>query len=226
MFGMQHLLSLVFFVFAGIVLIRWAKKQPKEKQFRIAHLFAWSIAATVIFWTTIKIYIRGFDIQEDLPLHLCNFMAVLLPVFTATRKKLYYEILLFWILAGTTHAVITPDLQDGFPNYVYIKYWYVHSGLIIFILYATMVLGFRPTFTSTFKSFIALQGYIALMFVLNALFNSNYFYTYGKPKVPSALDYLGEYPLYILTVELIMIPYFLLIYLPFHLTRKRVKADS
>jgi hypothetical integral membrane protein (TIGR02206 family) len=221
MFGTQHLLSLLFFILFGIALIRWARRQHEELRFRIAHYFAWSIAATVVFWTTIKIYIRGFDVEEDLPLHLCNFMALLLPVFTATRKYVYYEILLFWILAGTTHAVITPDLQNGFPNYVYIKYWYVHAGLIIFILYATLALGFRPTLKSAFRSFIALQGYIVLMFGLNALFGSNYFYTYGKPDIPSALDYLGSYPYYILTVELIMIPYFLLIYLPFHLTRKR-----
>lgn len=221
MFGGQHMLSLLFFIMFGIVLIRWAKKQSEEIKVKVAHYFAWSIAATVIFWTIIKIYIRGFDVEEDLPLHLCNFMALLLPFFAANRKYLYYEILLFWILAGTTHAVITPDLSQGFPNFVYIKYWYVHSGLIIFILYTTLVLKFRPTLKSAFKSFVALQGYIVLMFILNAMVGANYFYTYGKPEVPSALDYLGEYPYYILTVELIMIPYFLLIYLPFHFSKKK-----
>jgi hypothetical integral membrane protein (TIGR02206 family) len=225
MFGMQHLVVLLFFVLAGILLINRAKKLPEKQQFKIANFFAFSLAITVVVWTLLKIYIRGFDIKLDLPFHLCNIIALLLPILTITRKKIYYEIVFFWILAGTTHSIITPDLKNGFPNFIFFKYWYVHAGLIIFILYFTIVFKLRPTFKSALKSFVALQGYIVLMFIVNDLTGANYFYTNRKPDVASALDYLGEWPNYIFVVEIIMIPYFLLFYLPFYLSAKKIKSN-
>ena len=221
MFGNQHLVALLFFIMFGYFLIKWAKKLTEEKQHKIGNIFAFSLSITVIIWTLLKIYTKGFDIKQDLPLHLCNFIALLLPVFTLTKKKIYFDIVLFWVLAGTTHSVITPDLRNGFPNFIFLKYWYVHAGLIIFVLYTALVLQLKPNLKSVFKSFIALQTYLILLFVINKFLDSNYFYTNSKPEGPTALDYLGEWPYYILTVELILIPYFLLIYLPFYLTRKK-----
>jgi hypothetical integral membrane protein (TIGR02206 family) len=222
MFGVQHLSVLLFFAVFGFLLINLAKKLPKDKQVKIGHYFAISLSATVIIWMLLKVYVKQFDIREDLPFHLCNFLALLLPFFTRSRKKLFYEILLFWIIAGTSHAVITPDLKQGFPNFVFLRYWYVHAGLIIFIFYATFVYDLRPRFKSVLISFFALQGYILLMFIINRITGGNYFYTNHKPEGPTALDYLGDYPTYIFVAELIIIPYFFIIYLPFYLTRKKV----
>lgn len=225
MFGLQHVVVLLFFAVAGFLLINWAKKLPENKQLKVGTIFAFSLSFTVVIWTFLKIYTRGFDIKQDLPFHLCNIIALLLPILMISRKNLYYEIVFFWVLAGTTHSVITPDLENGFPNFIFLKYWYVHAGLIIFILYLTFVFKLRPTFKSALKSFIALQGYIILMFFVNYLTGANYFYTNHKPAVASALDYLGEWPVYIFVVELIMIPYFLLFYLPFYLNSKKIKNN-
>ena len=224
MFGIQHFLTLLFFLVVGIVLIKWAKKLPEERRYRVLHHIAIGLSLTVLLWTGLNILLRGFLIEEDLPLHLCNIMALLLPIFTYTRRKLYFQILFFWILAGTSHALITPTLDSGLPNYTYFKYWIVHAGLIIFVFYGVIVLKIKPTWRSIFIAFLALQIYIVAMFAVNAIAGSNYFYTQGKPDVPSALDYLGEYPHYIWIVELIMIPYFMLFYLPFYLSKKKVKS--
>ena len=225
MFGMQHLGVLLFFALAGFLLINWANKLPEKKQLKVGTIFAFSLSFTIVIWTLLKIYIRGFDIKEDLPFHLCNITALLMPILTLSRKKIYYEIVFFWVLAGTTHSLITPDLINGFPNFIFLKYWYVHAGLIIFILYLTIVFDLRPTFKSAIKSFIAFQGYIVLMFIVNNLIGSNYLYTNHKPKAASALDYLGEWPNYIFVIELLMIPYFLLFYLPFYLRTKKIKSN-
>ena len=224
-FGNEHLITVLFFVVSGTLLIRWAMTLPEKKQHLIGNIFAFSLAITVLIWAFLKIYLKGFEIQRDLPLNLCNLIALLLPVYTLTRKKLYYEIMFFWVLAGTTHAVITPDLNDAFPHYVFLKYWYVHVGLIIFVFYATFVYKMRPTFKSPIKSYLALQAYIVLMFAINYATGSNYFYTFRKPNSSTALDYLGEWPYYIFVIELFMIPYFFLFYLPFFLKSRKIKND-
>ena len=225
MFGNEHLITVLFFAVTGMLFIKWALTLPKNKQHLVGNIFAFSLAFTVLVWTFLKIYLNGFDIKHDLPLNLCNLTALLLPIFTLTRKKLYYEIVFFWILAGTTHAVLTPDLSDAFPHYVFLKYWYVHAGLILFVFYATFVYNMRPTLKSPIKSFVALQGYIILMFAVNYTIGSNYFYTNQKPNSSSALDFLGEWPYYIFVIELFMLPYFFLFYLPFYLSsRKKQKV--
>lgn len=135
-----------------------------------------------------------------------------------------YEILLFWIIAGTLQGVLTPDISDGFPSFDYFRYWVVHLGLLIIIFYATIVLKMRPKLKSVFKSFLALQMYILIMIAINYALNSNYFYLNEKPESASLLDYFGEWPYYIVVSQIIVIPYFLLIYLPFYLVRiKKVK---
>jgi hypothetical integral membrane protein (TIGR02206 family) len=132
-----------------------------------------------------------------------------------------YEILLFWIIAGTLQGVITPDISDGFPTFDFFRYWVVHLGLLMIIFYATIVFEMRPIFKSVIKSILALQLYVVLMVLINALLDSNYFYLNRKPQSASLLDYFGEWPYYIIVTQLILIPYFLIIYLPFYLSSKK-----
>ncbi|BAO74712.1 hypothetical protein WPG_0482 [Winogradskyella sp. PG-2] len=84
----------------------------------------------------------------------------------------------------------------------------------------------KPVLKSVFKSFLALQLYVVLMIGLNYLLDANYFYLRKKPKSASVLDYFGEWPYYILVVQLIIIPLFLIIYLSFYLSEKRRKLFS
>lgn len=229
LFGAHHWLALLFFILFGFFIIRWAMRQTEKVQYRTGILFSFFLSFVLIGWTITKIYLNGFNIREDLPLHLCNIISLLLPVFAITRKNWMYEILLFWVFAGTTQAMITPDLEHGFPHYNYIKYWIVHAGLVIFMLYATFVFKMRPNFKSILKSFFALQIYFIAMLLVNKILGSNYFFISEKPPHGSLLDYFGDWPYYILVAELIVFPYFLLIYLPFYITRKKTisqKVDS
>lgn len=208
----------------GFLLYFWSKKLTEKKRFLIGNIFAFSLSLSVILWTVLKIYEREFDIKHDLPFHLCNLLALLIPIFSITRKYIIYEIILFWILAGTSQAIFTPDIKIGFPNYQFLKYWYVHAGLVVFILYASYIYNMKPTLKSIFKSFIALQGYVVFMMLINKLTGANYFYISRKPDGATALDYMGDWPYYLVVAELILIPYFLLIYLPFYVYSRRTKT--
>ena len=219
-FSGQHILISAIVVVFGIILIYWAKKQSEQIQFLTGNIIASSISLTVIFGSILNIYKQDFNYQEDLPLHLCSFLALVIPVLSYTRKYIYYEIFFFLILAGTLQSLITPS-DYNFLNFTFFRYWFVHSGLVLFMLYATFVYKMRPTIKSVFKSFIGMQFYMILMFLINYLLGSNYFYTNRKPDATTLLDVFGEWPQYIFVVELIVIPFFLLIYFPFYLTRKK-----
>jgi hypothetical integral membrane protein (TIGR02206 family) len=219
-FSGQHILISAIVITLGTTLICWAKKQSKQTQFLTGNIIASSISLTVIFGSILNIYKQDFNYQEDLPLHLCSFLALVIPILSFTRKYIYYEIFFFLILAGTLQSLITPS-DYNFLNFTFFRYWFVHSGLVLFMLYATFIYKMRPTIKSVFKSFVGMQFYMILMFIINYLLGSNYFYTNRKPVATTLLDVFGEWPQYIFVVELIVIPFFLLIYFPFYLTRKK-----
>ena len=220
-FSVQHAIVALFCISFGFALIFITKKQTSKVQSIIGNILAFSICFTVVLGTFIHLYKGNFNIQEDLPLHLCSFLALVIPVLSVTKKFVYYEIFFFLILAGTLQSVITPD-EYNYLNFPFFRYWFVHAGLVIFMFYATFIYKMRPTLRSVGKSFLGMQAYMLFMFILNYFLGSNYFFTNRKPDAATALDLFGDWPQYIFVVEILVIPYFMLIYLPFYLTRKKV----
>ena len=108
-FSGQHILISAIVIVFGTILIYWAKKQSEQIQFLTGNIIASSISLTVIFGSILNIYKQDFNYQEDLPLHLCSFLALVIPVLSYTRKYIYYEIFFFLILAGTLQSLITPS---------------------------------------------------------------------------------------------------------------------
>jgi len=223
--SLEHYLPILIGVLLVIVALFYATKHLNVKgQYRFINVIAMAISLTVISFHLHKMIFSEYTIQKDLPLYLCSLLAIILPVFTMYRKFWMFEILVFWIIAGTLQAVITPDIAAGFPTFDYMRYWVVHLGLLLVISYAIVVYKMIPNFRSVFKSFFALQLYVLAIVFINYLLNANYFYLNQKPQSASLLNYLGEWPVYVIVVQLILVPYFLLIYLPFYvykLMRKR-----
>ncbi|WP_339753792.1 TIGR02206 family membrane protein [uncultured Winogradskyella sp.] len=220
----QHLFPIVFAVCFTILLIKYSKRNftDIQKQ-KVLHYFAWFISLTVISFHAYRMAFDSYNFKTDLPLYLCSLMAVMIPLFTYYRKYWMFEILVFWIIGGTIQAVITPDISKGFPSFDYFRYWIVHLGLLFIIFYFIYIFKMKPKLKSVFKSFLALQVYVVLMMVFNDFLNANYFYLNEKPKSASLLDYFGEWPYYILVGQLIIIPLFLIIYLPFYISERRKK---
>ncbi|WP_298534283.1 TIGR02206 family membrane protein [uncultured Algibacter sp.] len=222
--SLEHLVPIVFSILFATFLISQAKRKWGQKKRRFVwHVLACLISTVVVVFHLNKILFGSYLISTDLPLYLCSLLGLFIPVFTYYREYWMYEILLFWIIGGTLQGVLTPDIPQGFPSFDYFRYWTVHLGLLTIIFYATFVFDYRPKLKSVFKSFFALQVYILIMVFINNVLNANYFYLNEKPKSASLLDYFGEWPVYILVVQIIIIPYFLLIYFPFYLSGNKTE---
>lgn len=224
--SLEHLVPILMAVLFAVGFIIHSKNNFSDSQQNKAFMvFGCFVCLTVALFHIHFISTGNYDVQKDLPLYLCSFMALMIPIFTWYRRYWMYEILLFWIVAGTLQGVITPDISEGFPTFDYFRYWVVHLGLLTIIFYATFVFGMRPKFKSIFKSIAALQVYVVMMVIINAYLASNYFYLNEKPKSASLLDYFGEWPYYIIVTQLILVPYFALIYLPFYIEKRTLKLN-
>jgi len=220
--SLQHVLPiLIASIFCIIFIISAKRKYNISQQHNMIHMFACAMSLVVILFHAYKISLGNYNLSSDLPLNLCSLLALVSPVFTYYRAFWMYEILVFWIIGGTLQAVVTPDIASGFPSFDYFRYWVVHLGLLVVVFYATFVFRMRPKLKSVFKSFLVLQLYVLLMLLVNGLLNANYFYLNSKPQSASILDCFGDWPWYIIVVQLLVVPLFLMIYLPFYLTQKR-----
>lgn len=225
--SISHIVPIGFFIIFTTFLIQYSKRKlSKKQQEKVFKALGFFVSLIVLIFHINLIYKGNYSIVTDLPLFLCSFMALFIFIFTSSRSYLLFEILLFWIIAGTSQAVFTPDISFGFPSFDYIRYWIVHLGLLVIIFYAIFVLKMRPTWKSMFKSFIAIQLYMIIVFGINHLLGANYSYLNKKPGSASVLDFLGDWPMYIIIVEVFLIPYFLIIYLPFFISKKLKKNTT
>ncbi len=152
----------------------------------------------------------------SLPLHLCGVSALLAGAMLITRSYRLFEVVYFWGLAGTSQALLTPDIgQYSFPHYMYYKFFLSHNLIILAVLFMCFVEQYRPTLASIGKVFVVTNFYAGLIAGVNYLTDGNYLYLCNKPAGASLLDYLGPWPWYIFSLEIIMILSCLLCYLPY-----------
>lgn len=221
----EHLLPIALAIILTILLIRFSLNQEETVQYKIFKYLGVFVSGFMLIFHLYQIGFEDYNITSDLPLFLCSFMALFIFVFTTSRKYWLFEILLFWIILGTSQGVITPDIEVGFPSFDYFRYWIVHLGLLTIISYSIVVLKMKPKLKSVFKSFLVLQFYMIVLMVVNYLLEANYSYLNEKPISGSVLDYLGDWPYYIIKVQLLLVPAFMLIYLPFFFLKKKEKLN-
>ncbi|MFQ3670941.1 MAG: TIGR02206 family membrane protein [Verrucomicrobiia bacterium] len=161
---------------------------------------------------------RGYlDLQNALPMHLCDWAFFTAVITLIWRARLAYELTYFWGLAGTMQALLTPDLDFDWPDLRFITFFVSHGGIIAVVLYTTVGLRLRPTWRSFWRAVIASQVYLVVTAAVNLLVDANYGYLCRKPENPSLMDYFGPWPWYILTLEVVAILSYLLYYSPFAL---------
>lgn len=211
----DHLAALVATALAGSflpVLFRSMRGRGR-KVARLA--LAGLLSACVAAYLAAEARAGQLSVWDFLPLHLCD-LAIFVAVFAlVTRKQLACEVLWYWALAGTTLAMITPDVSGGFPDSRWLAYFGLHGLVVVSAVTLTFGCGMRPRRGSSLRVFVLTLGYAALVAAVNALTGSNYLYLARKPAEPTLLDWFGPWPIYIAVAAGIALVLFVLLELPF-----------
>ncbi|HLF18785.1 MAG TPA: TIGR02206 family membrane protein [Candidatus Omnitrophota bacterium] len=222
-FGAAHIAALSLILVVALILVFLARF---EKAKELIKPVRYTLAAVLI--GNELIYIVGllakglWTYKWGLPLQLCD-LAIFAVVFSLIRHNQFiWEIAYFWGLGGTLQALLTPDLRVGFPDYIFFKFFLTHGCIIIgvFLLAAGIQ---RPIFSrSVRRIFIVTNVYAGFIALFNWLFDANYLYLCRKPTQPSALDFFGPWPVYLLGLELMLIVSLMIYYSPYYfLAQKR-----
>lgn len=221
-YSIQHLGPILFYIGFTWLTIRIGRRlsTPRAKQLiALVHALAcWAI----MFAGDVSKMIEGtYSVKEDLPLFLCRLVAWVLPVTIMFMNKKILKMMYFFVLAGTLQAVLTPDLAEGFPSYLYFRYWILHLGLISTMIYVVSVFELRITWKDLWRAFLVAQPYLLILMLINSILGSNYGYTQHKPPGGSVLDFFGPWPWYIVGAEAIMLISFVLLIIPFLFRKKK-----
>ncbi|MBX7244313.1 MAG: TIGR02206 family membrane protein [Candidatus Sumerlaeaceae bacterium] len=169
---------------------------------------------------------HGGDPQHWLPLHLCH-VTLAMAIFAAWRKRTVpYEFAYFFGIGGTAQALLTPNLQEAFPQFEYFTFFICHGGILVLVALMTVAFQMRPRPGAVMRMIIAGNAYMAVAAVANALTGANFGYLAHKPENKSLLDMLGPWPTYILWMELIGVALLLLLYAPWYLMDRTNTRDE
>lgn len=162
-----------------------------------------------------------WDVAINLPFQLCSISLYLCTIMLITKNYRIFEISFFASMIGAFVAIVTPELFFGFPHFRYFQFFIAHLAIVLSCLYMVWIEGFTLTFRSMVRAFIALNLIAVIAFMVNRLVGANYMFLSHKPYNASPLNYLGEYPYYLLALEGVALILFSIIYLPFYLFKNR-----
>ncbi len=222
LFGKYHLAALGVIIVASIVIPQIMKRyQGSTIEWRFRLGLAAAIWLQEITLNIYRISTNTWNAQTSLALHLCGMSVVVLPIMLYYKNYALYELVYFWGLGGATQALLTPDLVVTFPRFLYFQFFTSHGLIILAVIYATVVFGFRPTLRSGVKAFFVTVALMVPIGLINWILGSNYFFISHKPDTPSVLDFMGPWPVYLLGMIGLGALIFFLVWLPIPLIRRR-----
>ncbi len=222
LFSTVHLYTLAAFLFVIILLFLFRKPLRKSGINRASRVGLFLVLILSEISLQVWLSWSGYwSYQYSLPLHLSSISVILSAILLLTKSYRLFEFTYFVGVGSALQAMITPDISlYTFPHYRYIHFFVSHGGTVIANLFMVFVEGYKPTGKSIWKAFLWLNVYTMFVFTVNFLIEGNYMYISEKPVNPSIIDYLGPWPWYILSLEAIALVTFVILYLPFWLTRR------
>jgi hypothetical integral membrane protein (TIGR02206 family) len=207
-------LSLIACICLLLTLFRNRFTESRRKAFR------YSAAALLIFnETAFHIWNMSYgtwNIQSMLPLQLCSVMVFTSAAMMVAKSYSLYEFVYFLGIGGAIQALLTPNIGIfGYPHFRFFQSYTAHGFIVISAFYMTVVEGYRPYPKSLLKVVLWVNVYFITVTIINMLIGSNYMYTAHKLETPTLLDYLGPWPLYIMSLEVLGLAVCALLYAPF-----------
>lgn len=210
LFSGEHLFIVLGCIFMMVIFLLIANFCEKRRFAKISAIFILILKIAELSYRHIY---NGEEIVELLPLHLCNITLIFLIIMMLSGSKTLFQLCYFWSL-GAVFAIITPDVKYSFPNFMTLSFFITHFYIIFGVIYAILFYRFRPTLWGYFSAFFTINLICFGVYFLNDYLGTNYLYVNRVPDFSSPLKYFGDWPYYIIVVELLYIILTYLIYFP------------
>ncbi|MBT3336461.1 MAG: TIGR02206 family membrane protein [Anaerolineae bacterium] len=216
LFDTFHLAALGVIGFIILLIIFSRNKLSEKNKENLRDTMAAILILNEISWHLWASFYNEWTIQKMLPLHIFSILIWLSAWMLIKKSYRIYEFAYFLGIGGALQALLTPDTGIyGFPHYRFFQTFISHGFIIIAAIYMTVVEEMRPTWKSILRVFVFTNIYMAAIYGINILIDSNYLYVNAKPPTASILDMFPDWPIYLLYMEGVGLATSLLLYLPY-----------
>jgi len=216
LFGPAHLVVLAVVAAAAAGLPWLLRRRPALRAPVRASLAVILVGLTALYIVSLA-RMGPLSIWDVVPLHLCDFLILVALLALATLDRTACELLYFWGGTGTLLATLTPDLVPGWPDWRFVVYFGLHGAVVVAASCVAFGLERPPRPGAALRVFFLTNAYAAAVAVVDVVWGMNFLYLRGKPSVPTLLDGLGPWPLYLVIVEILALGLFLLLEAPLRL---------
>ena len=226
MFGPDHLAALACVVGISALVIGRGKALSPAVRAGVRIAFILFLSGYAVSYYALAVQARGWNWASSLPLSLCDWVLIACLVALARRDGTAFEIAYFWGFAGTLQGMLTPDLRTGFPTFRYFHFFWGHGGILLALVWMIAAEGLHPRRGGIWRAFLGANVYLVVVGALNGLFGWNYGYICRPPAQFSLLRYMGPWPWYLVTAEIVALLSFWLLDLPWKIARRRAGKRS
>lgn len=214
LFGPIHLLILASVVGCAAILALLARRTPRWRE-RLRQGLAVALLLNSAVWYAYLVERGWLTFPDGLPLELCDATLCLTIVAAFTLNGLAFDLAYYGALAGTSMALLTPDLWEAFPSFSTVQFFVAHGLVVVTVLYIVWSGEARPRPRSIWRAMLGLNVFAAFVGAVDFFLRTNYMYLRAKPENASLLDYFGPWPWYIVVTEVFALGLFTLLYVPF-----------
>ncbi len=204
-----------------------ARRHPGPWRISTARVLALVLGADAVSYS-VGLAVQGtWSAKTSLPLALCN-VGVLVAAAACwwRRPLLLVELTYFWGLAGTLQAVITPDLNVGFPHLVFFQYLVGHVGIVVAALFLVVGMGIAPRRHAVVRVYALTLGYTTAVGIVDALTGANYMFLRSPPAEWTLLRVLGPWPWYVVSAAGVALVLLIVLDAPFWSRRRRALSPA
>ena len=225
MISIDHLVTLAVTAVVIATLVVSARLRPGPWTLAACRVLAIVILANEAAWW---VWLAGhgtWSASYALPFQLCDVAAVVSAAALWFRQPLLVELTYFWGLAGTANGLITPDITDHFPSFLFMQYFIGHGTIVAAALLLVIGLRITPRRGAVMRVFGLTFGLLVFDAGVNFVTGGDYLYLRHTPAAHSLLDLLGPWPWYIAGAAALALVFFVILDLPFAIGRRRRKLE-
>ena len=222
-FSISHLIVLLISLLLFIYIPYLVRKNPKALWVNsISKALGILLIGNELVWVLYKLSLGHTNWAEFMPFELCTINAYIVGMILIFLPSFrVFEVVYFWVMAGTVQGIITPRLFSGYPHYLFFEYFITHSGIVLATLFLIFRYNWKLTWLSLWRSMLWLQVPAFINLVFDFTFDVNYMFMRELPKVSSVLDYFGGWPWYIFICEFFAILSFIFYLIPFLINKEK-----
>lgn len=221
-FGPQHLLILGIFA-AGCATIAVAGRRLRDRpatDTRVRRIAGLVILVACGPFEALD-WLHGVPHwRTALPIQICDFGWIVAVVALLTGARFWCALLYYWGLTLCIQGVLTPHLEQPFPQLQFFGFWVRHLAPPWAAVYLVGS-GVGPSWRD-YRWVVALTTLVAAAaMATDRILGSNYDYLNAKPSTGSVLNLLGPWPWYVVSEVVLLAGCWALITWPWNRVRQR-----